>query len=54
MDRDNGHVRLPTPPTTRARLRRLKKRAHDVKLQPRLRSTYWLGSLQGTQNPRAA
>jgi hypothetical protein len=49
-----GHVRLPTPPTTRTRPRRLKKRARDEKLQPRLRSIQWPGSLQGKENPRAA
>jgi hypothetical protein len=31
-----GHIRLPTLPTTRARLQRLKKRARDAKPQPLL------------------
>jgi hypothetical protein len=49
-----GHVRLPTPPTTRARPRRLKRRARDAKPQPRLWSIKWPGPLPSKEDPRAA
>jgi hypothetical protein len=49
-----GHVCLPTPPTTRARPRCLKRRAGDAKPQPRLWSIKWPGPLPSKEDPRVA
>jgi hypothetical protein len=50
----DGHICLPTLPTTRARLRRLKRRVCGAKPQPRLRSIKWPGPLPSKEDPQAA